>query len=173
MYYRVNPDTKTYQEFENFYKKVEEYNKIAIDFRNSLGFTKHLIPRDNVGGGILAVYSPTQPEGYKKFVSRTLTSGWWQPKANNKEMLEKFNSLPTVTRDELNEIIGFKKQFLSFVFVYGYAVTKSEIEDCYIIGINEKADFSPSKDLVEILASEYKRLSVLQGKPVEEETATN
>lgn len=156
MKFKVEKGTETYDKFEELFERIDKYDDEAIEMRNSLGFKKHCLHQENVGGGIYGIFSSEKIEGFKKHPRH---HSLWIPKIANKEIIEKFKSLPVVTRDEYNDVIGFEQQFVGLTLYRTYGLKKSEVEDCYLITMGENVEFKPSKDLIEIVGSEYKRLS--------------
>jgi hypothetical protein len=92
------------------------------------------------------------------------------PKATNKALLRRISALPTLKPKELNEIVGFRGG-MSVTSTGDFVVHRAPgIEwkkDVILMEVPAGAKYTPpSKDIVEILESEYLRLSADKRKPV-------
>lgn len=153
MYFKVEQNTETYKRFTDLFKKMDESNNAAWEFVEKLGFKRFTRPHSNIAGGVSGVLSEDKPSGYKSVDRNKKT---FYPKKSNTYTLLKFESLPIVTIGELNDIIGFEKQYHSNTYYrhFGYSIKSNFI----LVHIDDNCNYTPKSDMVEILSSEYKAL---------------
>ena len=154
MYYKLEPGNATYEKVKETLKKCEKYDDEARALVKELGFERHGSDLYGRAGGISCVEADTKPEGYIK-VGKT-----WQclyyPKASNKEVIKKIKALPVMSNEEFNNSIGFKSQFVGLTHYRSFGIMKSG--ETYLIEIGDACKYAPAEGMVEILASEYKKL---------------
>lgn len=155
MYYKLEKGNETFDKLDNVLNKMSKCNKEAMNLVEELGFERFGVSRGVVAGGISCIQSDYKPEGYKSVGKNHQNLIY--PKANNKEVLEKINNLPIVKHEEYNETIGFKSQFTENVFIYNFISKK--VNDIYLIEVSNECEYKPTKDMVEITFTEYKKLS--------------
>jgi hypothetical protein len=154
MYLKVIKGTETFDKLSAVWDKINEYNNIAKALVKELGFEKHGRSKIGVAGGISCIECETKPEGWRS-VGKKYQSLYY-PKANQKELLNKIESLPIVSEEEYNNTIGFEPQFTSLHYISAFASKRNEKE--IVIKIAETADYTPKSDMIEITVSEYKQL---------------
>jgi hypothetical protein len=159
MKFKVLKGTETYDKLEAFQKKAAELNKIALDFALSLGFEQFVPSQRHIAGGISAFFSKEKRDGYKQVFTRH-RSDLIFPKTtkDNKELIAKIAALPVIEYDEYNSIIGYEAGFFGLTFVRAFGLKKNEEEGCYVIDLSGVTEYTPNKDMIEILESEYLQL---------------
>jgi alpha-acetolactate decarboxylase len=158
MKFKVLEGTETFEKFRLFFEESKRVGKESFELSKSLGFESCLASR-NISGGISAFISETKPEGYKQ-VYKKHGNNYWFPKSTkeNKKLIEKINSLPVITEEEYNSIIGFETEFVDMYFCRRYGLHFSEKGNCYLINTGRVKDYKPNSDMIEILESEYNNL---------------
>lgn len=154
MKFKVEKGTDTYNKLSEVFDKIKDYNNQAMSLANKLGSEEFGISFKGVAGGISCIKYKDKPEGFK--VVGKPYQNLFMPKANNKKLWEEINELPILSFDEFNSVIGFEPQFkgLKFYRTYGY----THLNDKFLIDTGD-ADYTPKDDMIEILESEYKKLS--------------
>jgi hypothetical protein len=121
-----------------------------------MGFKRCCRDSHSVGGGISAIEClDGKPDGFKSVGEKH--QNLYFPKVRNKELIAKIKALPLVGNEEFNETIGFKEQFSDMCFHQRFGC--KEFDGGYLISISDKCDYTPKSDMIEILASEYKKLN--------------
>ncbi len=154
MYYKLEKGNETFQKLESVWDKINKCNKKSRELVEELGFKEFGVSQHSVAGGISCIKSDCKPEGYKK-VGKSY-QGLIYPKANNKETLSKFKKLPIVEYEEYNNTIGFESQFSSMSHHRSFGSKK--VNDIFLIEVSNECEYTPTKDMVEITYSEYKKL---------------
>jgi hypothetical protein len=153
MKFKVLKETETYRRLDELLEKINVCNQHSKHLVESWGFKEFGISMKGVGGGLSCIYSRTKPEGFKTVgkPSQNLI----MPKANQKALWCKIQELPIVTREEFNNVIGYKEHFKGLIHHRCYGLKKRN--DLFLIDTGN-SDYIPTNDLIEILESEYKLL---------------
>lgn len=152
MYYKLEKGNETFEKLDNVWERMIECNKKAYALCKELGFTKMGRSNNGVAGGISCFQADQKPEGFKTLKGYNL----YFPKKNNKEVLNKIDELPIIEHKEYNETIGFKSQFSTSFHHSSFGSKK--VNDIYLIEVSEECKYTPTKDMVEITITEYKKL---------------
>ena len=155
MKFKVEKGTKTFDELEKVFVKMKDCNKQALELIESLGFTQFGVSNNGIAGGISCIVSKTKPDGFR-VVGKPYQNLYYPKKANNKELLQKFDELPIISYEEFNDTIGFKAQFSSLNYHRAFGIKK--VKDVYLIDIDNKCKYTPKSDMIEILESVYLKL---------------
>lgn len=154
MYYKLEPGSETYEKVRAILIKCRECQEKAEQLVKKLGFERFGFSMHDRTGGISCVESQTKPEGYVSVGKR------WQnlyyPSARNKEVIQQFRELPTVSFEEFNASIGFEIQFVGLTQHRSFGV--DELGEIFLITVSDDCKYTPAPGMVEILASEYKKL---------------
>jgi hypothetical protein len=161
MKYKILKGTELFKNLTAFKKKMADVRKQAMDLAIELGGVSSASNGRYLAGGIDAVEFKEKPEGW-----RSVGNSWqnlYYPKADkkNKEIHNKIQALPRLDFDELNALVGFTGQFCSDE--RGIAHVKSVSikwhKDFILMETAEGTEYTPVKDVIEILGSEYDTLS--------------
>jgi len=155
MYYKLKKGSPTYDALKEVWEKMHKYNKKAFKLVEELGFKKFGINREGVAGGISCFQSSEKPEGYKSIGNSG--DNLIFPKKNNKEVLEKIDALPIVSKKEFNDTIGFKEQFSDRMYHSSFGCKR--VDDVFLIEVSNECDYTPTEGMIEITFTEYKELS--------------
>jgi hypothetical protein len=154
MYFKIEPGNATYEKVKQTLAKCILYNQKAKSLAKELGFEKFGISKHHRAGGISCFESNTKPEGFV-----TVGKKWqnlFYPKSKNKEVIEKIKELPVMSFEEFGDAIGFKPQFKGLNYHRAYGL--KQVDDFFLIEIDDNCDYTPVDGMIEILASEYKSL---------------
>ena len=163
MNYKIEKGTELFKTLTNFKIKINSVDKKAMDLAIELGGISSASNGRYLAGGFDAVEFKNKPDGW-----RSVGNSWqnlYYPKADkkNKEIHNKISELPKIKWEELNELVGFKSQFCSTE--RGIANVKSIAtswhKDFILLETAEGAEYNPPKDVIEILGSEFEKLSKL------------
>jgi len=155
MYFKINKETNTFLELDKVFNKMKDCNNAAFELSKELGFDAFGISKGVVAGGISCLQSQEKKEGYTTVGKRH--QKLYFPKANNKEVMNKIKELLTVEYDEFNKTIGFVPQYSATTHHRSFGAER--LKDIYLIEIDDKCNFKPKSDMIEILSSEFKTLA--------------
>lgn len=171
MKYKILKGTATYGQLEALWKRMMAADRAAYklvqDIRKVMGLpykgSKHTYASQNdlLAGGIMAIGFDTKPDGWK------VVGEPWQklfaPKANQKELWDRIKVLPKLQLHELNDIVGFKKGVSAgndLSWVIHRAPGMEWVDGAFLMEVPSACKYTPpNADIVEILESEYRRLS--------------
>jgi len=161
MKFKVSKGTKLYEKFMVLRAKISLVNRESLELVESLGANKFCKKLNIAYGGIGAIQFEEKPRGWKMVGEQY--DNLYYPKATEKELNIKFNALPTISFDEINELVKFHApqtistdgglQWIDCIGLFWG-------NDCILISVTEGAKYEPIEDVVEILESEYKTLKV-------------
>lgn len=161
MKYKVEKGTPLFDAFDDVYTLIKYCNTKALELSESLGFKEFGSNTSEIAGGIYCFYSEEKKEGYKT-VGKPYQNLIF-PKAQNKELLLKIAELPVVKLEQYNELISFKQRFSSdergLIHIRSFGSQISNCGNYYLLDIDPKSDFEIKEGMIEILESEYIRLS--------------
>jgi hypothetical protein len=156
MKFKVMKGTELFNEFEEFFRKRNEYNKLAFSIATELGFEKIAFNRNCVAGGIGAFYHEGKKEGYKTIGKPKDNCVF--PNKNNTEVKALIDALPTIKVEEYNNIIGYKPNYNGEFISTRFASELSKCGNYYLLDIKNGSEFEMKEDMIEILESEYLNL---------------
>ena len=157
MYYKIEPGNVTHEKVKDTLQKLDSYIDQSESLVKELGFERYGKSHNGVAGGISCVESSSKPEGYVSVGKKW--QNLYRPKANQKEIWAKIKALPVMSFEEFGEAIGFKPQFKGLTYHRACGITT--IKNTYLVEVSDKCDYTPAEGMVEILASEYKKLMAL------------
>jgi hypothetical protein len=160
MYFKIEKGTKTFDKLHAMAVEMIRCNNEALELVKELGFSRFAPDRDSVAGGVGViglVGKEKKPDNYKWY--NVSSDNYIIPKKNNKEDRAKIDALPKVSKKEYNAVLGFEPQVIeekgSYTGHYGF---KNKV-DFFLISMVEGVKFEPNEDMVEIVYSEYEKLS--------------
>ena len=161
MKYKILKGTELFKNLSSLKKKMvdvrKQSNELAVEFGGIASATNGRY----LAGGMDAVEFKEKPEGW-----RSVGNSWqnlYYPKADkkNKEIHAKIQALPKIEFEDLNELVGFTGQFCSDD--RGIAHVKSVSikwhKDFILMETAEGTEYNPVDGVIEILGSEYDKLS--------------
>jgi len=159
MFYKTPKTSETGQKFEALFDKMRASAKAMKDFLDEFNTTQYRPGGFDIEGCIgTVVFVDTVPD---KTLWSPITGREHEYKPNRrtkagKELQERINKLPRVTRTELNACIGWRQHFSNIGFrdgveVVGFSVTKKHLFD------EENPVIIPA-DCIEITYSEYQSI---------------
>jgi len=160
MKFKVSEGNETYEKFMALGVKISLANKESEVLVKSLGGKRFCKGQNVAFGGIAAIEFDEKPKGWK-MVGEEYQKIYY-PKVILNSLIKRFNELPTISYDEINEIVNFNApqticcdgglQWVSCIgLVWG--------EDCVLLSVPDGAKYTAPADVIEILESEYNRLS--------------
>lgn len=160
MKFKVSEGNETYEKFMALRMKISLVQKESVELVESLGAQKFCKKLNVAYGGIGAILFDKKPQGWKMVGEQG--DNLFYPKATEKELNLKFNALPTISFNEINQIVKFNApqticnggnmQWIDCIgLVWG--------KDCVLISVTEGAKYEAPVDVIEILESEYQRLT--------------
>lgn len=154
MKYKILKGTDTFSKLEVLQQRIKETNKQVSDFCKKQGGTGDwLLRSDFLAGFPVGVEFKVKPNGWKN----TRDHGFYLPAKANKLVLTEFDSLPSIDKSELNDIVGFKRQTNENRY-YGSPGIQIHNEFA-LLNVSNDCKFTPNEDMVEILESEFVALS--------------
>lgn len=161
MKFKIAKTTETFKKLAEFKKQVESVNTQAGKLSKELGGTGRYCKKiHRLAGGVSGIEFKQKPEGFK--VVGEPYQNLYYPKVTNKTACKQIEALPTLEYNALNSIIGFKSpQTVSadrgIVWINAPSVIWGKNE--MLLDIESGCKYTPpSKDIVEILESEYEKL---------------
>lgn len=160
MKFKILKGTETFEKLTALYKRMLKADRARNPILDELG-SKRFAPVRGLAGGILAVEFGKPPAGWKR-----IGKPWqnlYEPTVKNKEMIAKLKALPVLKYDELNAIVGFKE----VDHMDDEAGTWTRIrcpgvrwkKEVILMDTGRAKYTPPNADIIEILESEYVRLS--------------
>lgn len=156
MKYIISKGTETFNKLTALHQRMQDCEEAAYQLQKELGGTSRMVYR-TVAGGMHGVALPGKPEGWR-YATNDNYDGFFYPKKikANKELIERIKNLPVVEHKDVNEVVGFEFQSSGLKWFNRPAVAWGK-EYC-LIEVDDECYFTPNKDMVEILGSEYKML---------------
>ena len=166
MKFKIEKGTETYGKLMALKKRMTAARKAVNAVLDELGAERYTPAYGAMVGGISGVELSAKPEGWVRVGGGS--SRIYYPSAKNKAMRERFHALPKVSHDELNEIVGFKRseEIDDETLVWRrYNCPGVHFGQGVVLMDTGRAKYSPlNADIVEILESEYRRLSEKEEK---------
>lgn len=164
MYFKVKEKSKLFEQLKAIQTRIKEANDAAAALVKELGYDDYYRKGfPYIGGGISAIESKTRPKDWNSMAAKLGKPSIYMPKnhSKGKEIWIKINELPLVKADELYDIINYPK---------GEIVTPGVRfgQNCFLIQIDDDVQYVPPKGMVEIIASEFKKLSEIITKEHED-----
>ena len=161
MKYKVVKGSNLFKTLTDFKTKIDLVRKQAMDLAIELGGVSSASNGRRLAGGLDAVVFKEKPEGWRSVGDKW--QNFYYPKADkkNKEIHSKINALPSIDYDELNKLVGFNSQFctegrgIAHIKTVGIKWHKSFV----IIETSENSKYKPIEGVIEILGSEWEKLS--------------
>jgi hypothetical protein len=154
MKYIIKQGSDLFNKLKELQAKMKEVIEAQQKFLSQFGEKIEYYPRWHcIAGGVdgICFNKNPDPKLWKKFDRDGYT-----PKKSAKKLYEEMNSLPVVTNNEFNDLIGFKKAFLGKRVLFRPAV---KFEDDYVlVSVDTEVNYTPVEGMEEILDSEYKEL---------------
>lgn len=161
MRFKVIPESTTFKKLRAIESKISDVKKQANKVCKKLGGKSVATTGRNAAGGIDAIEFLNNPGKDKWKPVGEKYSNLYAPKAINTEVIKLFADLPVVKFEELNSIVGFTPEYIGMnggiahIKCIGVMFCKENI----LIKSEENSKFKPSKDLIEILESEYNSIA--------------
>lgn len=165
MKYKILPGTATFAALVGLQEKLIATNEQIEALQHEVGATAIMVDAHTLGGGVNGFKMSHKPDGWKVAWKHGLEPVYF-PRSipKNKLLLDWIAAIPKILPDELNTIVGFKKQWKGIRRYICPVVTFGP--DFHLMRVSEDADYSPNADMVELTVSEYKRLvTTLQAEP--------
>lgn len=157
MKFKALKGTETFAKLQAVWLRIKKADKAAKQLAIELNAdTRWMSGWGSISGGISGIELKVKPEGWKS----TGENGFYYPaKLNaNKELLDRLEALPVVKDFELNDAVGFKRQSVGRVM--HNCIGAQFGKDYHLFEVNEEVKYTPPADVIEITASEYKKLSL-------------
>lgn len=161
MYFKILKGTESFDKLNEIFKRAKECRQAASKFAtryNEKGKYLDTGDSDILGGGLSFVFSETPIEGW---VKDTKYKDAYRPRKSkaNVEVIAEIKALPIVLRSEVNDVVKFEGGFIGNHYYYGCGVNYNLNKDFILISIPERLkDYKPTKDMIEILTSEFNKL---------------
>jgi hypothetical protein len=164
MYFKVKEKSKLFEQLKAIETRIKEANDAATTLVKEMGyedFYRKSFPY--VGGGISAIVSKTRPADWASMAAKFGKPNLYMPKRHSKGKVlwDKIEALPLVKNDEIYKIINYPT---GLMVTPGIRFGKAT----FLIQIDESINYVPVKGMVEILASEFKKLSEIVNKEYED-----
>lgn len=169
MKFKVVKGTKLFDQLVDVQKEIRRVNGEARKLVESLGYKKYW-PSSELAGGIVAIHCPTgKPEGWAVFWKDE--KHCYMPAKNkkeNKELWAKINALPVLEYSYLNDLLDYKPLTHRTDNRVSFGPGIQWEKDYVLLEFADyvAAKYKPVKDMIEILESEYVKLSKLKNKKV-------
>lgn len=166
MKYKILKGTELFNKLVAIEKKCKDAVDAADAFAKTIGAVGVYSRRSRQVGGVGAFRFPYDAPPDKKFwmqPDRHNTSDAYYPRSGkakkirqNDELHDKISKLPVVEYKEINEVIGFKDQWVGFTNYITYGL---EVNDDYaLIEVGDECAYEPLPGMIEITISEYNKL---------------
>ena len=170
MKYKVLKGTKLFDSLLALKEKCDECNSAALNLAKKNGAEKAATTGGYVAGSIDAFLfnSPPekelwmQPDRYRNpnlFYPRSGKSKKVKP---NDSLHEKIKSLPVVTYENFNNVIGFRSQFVTFGdgFFHFEKYGLSVYSEIALIEIDSRCEYTPLPEMIDITDSEFNQIKL-------------
>lgn len=160
MHFKISKGSKTFTDLQTLLAEMQRCNVAATKLANELGATnggRHLSRAHVVAGGISGIKLDSKPNGWKG--THRDYYGYYIPKISkaNREISNKIASLPVVSHDDLNAVVGFHEHYKDGRWYTSPALNWGD--DYVLLHTSPGCDFTPNADMIEILESEYVKLT--------------
>ena len=118
-YYIINANSTLGTKVSDFYRRARECEAVARAFAQKFNPTGKYVagkyqhedfaPLEFTTGGVAAIEFKIKPDGWKKY-THPKHKNLYTPRKNNTELVEQFKALPTISHQELSDIIGWEEQ---------------------------------------------------------------
>lgn len=163
MYFIPKAGSDLQRELLALLAEANDAQKAAQAWIKAQGFRQYYAPYHTIGGGVLAVIAPNNPDR-RYWHEAAFTSGAWIPNAKN-PLKKDIDLLPRVGTDRLNELI----QFESFdqpntvgsrkgSFITTYSPGFKKVGDTMVLKYPEEYDLALHPDLQEITRSYFMQM---------------
>lgn len=152
MYYITDKHSVTGQKIQAIESEVKKCNERAADLAKELGASKWRPMSFSVAGGISALVLENPDMKIWKKVKNT--TNMYTPRANTKagkKIQTQMSALPTVSREQLNQVIGWDEGWSVIGVNFNPKGNK------YGIDILEKWKIKMPEDCIEVTSTEYKK----------------
>jgi hypothetical protein len=163
MYFKIENSSETFKSLIQLKKRNKECHLAACALATELGGNEKgsyigLNSMYNLSGGISGIMMEEKKPGWVNVYKKTYNNCYFPQKnlSANKEVLEKINSLPTTSLDDLNKIVNFEEQSVGRHHYTNPIIHWND--DACIMQIHDRCKYTPVNGVVEILGSEYEKL---------------
>lgn len=160
IYYKIKKDSPIGEKFSELLKRSDFCFDATLKFLEKYGFDAFRQGYDTYEGGITSCCNPIKPVDTKVWKPSGHGKDEYMPKLNTKigkAIMEEINNLPTVGKNELNDIVGFKGNKLNTQSIGFY----QSPQEYYGIIINDSWDIDMPIDCEEITVSEFINLFII------------
>lgn len=161
MYYKILKGTALFQTLTDIDNRRREVNTAALKFAlrfNTEGSHLSLGDMEILGGGLSGILFEHKPDNWVKTATRYYSNVYRPKKCKaNAELIQEWESLPIISRSEVNKALNFESGFIGNNYYYGCGVNWG-YEFVLVSVQDELKDYVPAADMIEILGSEYKQL---------------
>lgn len=176
MYFKVEPGSTIYDILMDVHEQMKVSKKACKDLSNEVGADGYSSSTSTyIAGEINAFHFSSCEQPYQSW--RRLQDCWFMPMvskkhaAANKDILQKLADIPRVNKDILAESLLCKPQ--GYVSESGglgfFTIPNVEWrEGVILLTFPTKIDYNPVPGLIEIITSEYKKLSQKEALNYEE-----
>lgn len=164
MKFKILKATKLFKLLIELQNEMKRCNKLAYDITESLGYKSMRGKFGTLAGGISSiVIEDKKPNNWRKCNTGSKEYFPMKRKANE-DLLNKISALPVVEYDDLNKLVKFDpfdREGRHINFHPGISWHKNYV----LISISDYyTRYKPVKDMIEILESEYNKLSTPKTK---------
>ncbi|MBD2700108.1 hypothetical protein IC229_05645 [Spirosoma sp. BT702] len=158
MKYIVLKGSETFEKLLAIRKRIDQSDAIARELVAEFGATEYLGGgSDYVAGNLQGLRLQQKPEGWKQVYANRHHNCFF-PKSNkqNKPLLDRIAAIPKVSTSELNNCVGFKRQWVGLTRLNRIGAKWGD--DFILVEISEEATYQPLADMEELTITEFKRL---------------
>lgn len=160
MKFKILKGTPLFDKLIDVKTKIRDCNAAAFALVKEMGYERMRGKEMVLAGGISSIeIKGGKPDGWRvAFAEKTKDEYFPSKLKQNKEILSKISALPVVGYEELNDILDydFHKHEGKRLSFHPAVIWK---EDFILVSVAEYMYYQPAKDMVEILESEYMKLS--------------
>jgi len=160
MKYKIVAGSSLFDQLTDLFKRLEQCRASTHAIADEFGAKQWLgSSKRPLAGGISGFMLDKMPEGWKRVSAPNLSTFFPKSIPANKALLARISALPIIERDVLNEIVGFKEQWIGLTrysspgIKFGY--------DFHIMEVSEETKYTPIDGMEEITVSEYNRLKAI------------
>lgn len=174
MKFKVLKGTKLFDQLTKVGEDIREADNTAYKLGKELGYKSIRGGRHVLGGGISAFQSSELPKGWKYAYPKSDREAVFpMNKKVNKELLDRIAALPKVEHEALNKILKFDPWKHNDKAYNGDGSFKIQWypgiqwkDEYVLLDVSEYMVYKPVKDMIEILESEYEKLSKAKNKKI-------
>jgi hypothetical protein len=162
MKFKADKGTATYEKLNAVMSKIQECRFQAKKLAEELGAGKYIESYQGAAGGIEGIEFDEQPKGWKRVYNRRY-SDLYYPKAlkSNKELIERLEALPIVSRKEVNETVGYEPKYFGTIGIWHrHDLILFEVPIERINGEDQPYTFKAPSDVVELTYSEFENIKI-------------